>query len=162
MIRKIAVAFFCLGLTTHSVLACDEPFTNPTTINETTTMACDKAWMDLQRRIKVARGFTGPNDYENSSVVIEAERMLAALNTLDGAAAVPNVDTILMVGRALANEASLRNVVRAALLHVAFGKPAMNAYCEHQITHAASPDTGRLTETFEMRQIREALQCGTK
>lgn len=162
MIRKTAAVTISIAIATHSAFACENPFTKQPSIDETTILACDKAWMDLQRRIKIARGFTGPNDYENSSVAIEAQRMLAALNTFDGAAADPTVDTAHLVGNALANEQSLRNVVRAALLHVAFGKSAIEAYCEHLVTHAASPETAQITETFEMGEIREALQCGTK
>ena len=161
MIKKAAVTLVLIALVGQSAYACPEPFTSQTSIDNTTTLTCDKAWMDLQRRIKTARGFTGPNDYENSGVVIEAERMLAALNTFDGAAANPNVDAKLLVGSVLASEESLRDVVRAALLHVAFGKPAIEAYCEHLVAYADSPEARRTFETFGMREIREALQCGT-
>lgn len=160
--KSMGLALLLSTMITQNVIACETPWTDRVAIEETNTLACDRSWMDLQRRIKTARGFTGPGDFENSEIVIEAERMLAALNTLDGAATDPKVDAITVIGSTLVKEQSLRNVVRAALLHVAFGKGGMANYCEHLVRRASSPNTRSVVEPPEIAQISGALRCGTK
>lgn len=159
--QAVVATLAAIGVSAQTTLACEVPWTETAVIEETTTIACDKSWMDLQRRIKIARGFTGPLDFENSDTVIAAEQLIATLNTFDGAAADPSLNHIELAGSLLASDASLRSIARAALLHVAFGKDAVGQYCERLVRFAANGDLARTTETLEMRAIREALQCGT-
>lgn len=158
---SLVATLAAIGLSAQNTTACEMPWTATAVIEETTTIACDKSWMDLQRRIKIARGFTGPLDFENSDTIIAAEQLIATLNTFDGAAADPSLNHLELAGSSLASDASLRSIARAALLHVTFGKDVVGQYCERLVRFAADPDLARTTEAPEMRAIREALQCGT-
>jgi hypothetical protein len=143
-------------------LDCEAPFTTAEARDKTVSLVCQRSWADLQSWIQLAYGFTGPGDLENSEPVIKAKRLIAALNTLDGAAGSGTEEEMRRIGSELSEDADLRNVTRATMLHVAYGSEALESYCTHLFAKARKKESVLRKDQLLYSSIEGTLSCGTQ
>ena len=150
-----------IAISAAPAIACESVPVPQPTIKATQALICEQEWKRIEEFIRDAYGLNG-SDQEGTMTAIYAERLIAALNTIDGASPEKRDSAQFFAGEVLSANATLRAMTRATMFHAAFTPAEVRRYCEY-LVETASPSSSEPpadAPTPALQAFVEAVECG--